>query len=363
MRCPVGRDVLEGYIDGELEPAQESELEAHLASCQECERKAHFVRTLKSAVRQRVSQEATPAGLRSRILQSLAPAAHTEPDESRWAAYVDGELPEAERLQLERQFAEIPDGQKRLDFQRRLKAALRDLLQQERTPELLRRRILKALSEIRPLSARSSGREWLRPALVAASVLVVSFLALMFPFVTPSQASPLIVAMGNDHDRCSQVGAGSGCKPDPLAMAQETFGRHPEMIDLPDRLAYYDARMCPFPTEASPDVLHVLYVDRQRGDAKVSFFGLPDPGENLPEQMTCRVEPRLFECRGFHAAAWKRNGWVYSLVGAMPARDLEELVHHSSYALERHYHRLLLGLRSRPSPHSFLPGRPLAAAY
>lgn len=61
---------LEAYLDGELDAAQQHELERHIADCYPCADRATFERRLRALV-QSSCLEAAPATLRQRILKHV----------------------------------------------------------------------------------------------------------------------------------------------------------------------------------------------------------------------------------------------------------------------------------------------------
>ena len=64
--------VLSTYLDGEAEPDQLAELEAHLQSCRSCTRDLERLRQLFSAI-QRLPEEALTRDLAPAVLRALSP--------------------------------------------------------------------------------------------------------------------------------------------------------------------------------------------------------------------------------------------------------------------------------------------------
>ncbi len=67
MSCQERRDLLHGYLDGELELAATLEIERHLQSCQSCARAYDNQRILRSAIRSSAPYYKAPALLRRRV--------------------------------------------------------------------------------------------------------------------------------------------------------------------------------------------------------------------------------------------------------------------------------------------------------
>ncbi len=72
MACELAGSVLHGYLDGELDAARSAEFELHLQSCGDCDETLKRQTSLRAALRMARLREASPPGLRSRILESLA---------------------------------------------------------------------------------------------------------------------------------------------------------------------------------------------------------------------------------------------------------------------------------------------------
>jgi anti-sigma factor (TIGR02949 family) len=69
MRCQEARDLLHGYLDGELDLPGAMEIERHFEDCPECSRAYQNQRILRSAIRSNAPYFKAPASLR----RSLAP--------------------------------------------------------------------------------------------------------------------------------------------------------------------------------------------------------------------------------------------------------------------------------------------------
>ncbi len=73
MSCREARDLLHGYLDGELELTAALEMERHLHGCQECTRAYESQRALRTAIRTHAPYFKAPASL-GRGLIARAPA-------------------------------------------------------------------------------------------------------------------------------------------------------------------------------------------------------------------------------------------------------------------------------------------------
>jgi mycothiol system anti-sigma-R factor len=77
MTCDELEAFLHPYLDGEFEPQERLELEAHLAACPPCARTLHEEARFREAFRQRMRagmEGAAPASLRARVQSSLLEA-------------------------------------------------------------------------------------------------------------------------------------------------------------------------------------------------------------------------------------------------------------------------------------------------
>jgi anti-sigma factor RsiW len=67
MTCDRIAELLSPHVDGELAPAERSEVDAHLAGCTSCSGQVASVRGLKHAIARLASREEPPGAVRSRI--------------------------------------------------------------------------------------------------------------------------------------------------------------------------------------------------------------------------------------------------------------------------------------------------------
>ena len=67
MSCEIGRSVLHGYFDGELDAAGAAEFEGHLLTCADCAAALKSQKSLRSSLQRAELHERAPAGLRLRL--------------------------------------------------------------------------------------------------------------------------------------------------------------------------------------------------------------------------------------------------------------------------------------------------------
>ncbi len=72
IRCSGVLAALPAYLDGELNPALRSRVDAHLAGCDWCERFGGSYAGVVSALRQQAGDGAVPEGVASRLRLRLA---------------------------------------------------------------------------------------------------------------------------------------------------------------------------------------------------------------------------------------------------------------------------------------------------
>lgn len=88
MECQVAQEILQFYVDGELDEDDRRELEDHLAQCGTCRTRADYERRFKAAIRARVPLEPAPASLRAQVEQVMdeRPAVRRLPRTLAWGA-------------------------------------------------------------------------------------------------------------------------------------------------------------------------------------------------------------------------------------------------------------------------------------
>jgi mycothiol system anti-sigma-R factor len=71
MNCEEAINLMDGYLDGELDPVSNQEIERHLRNCRRCEQAYEAQRTLVRAIGSAAPYYKAPAELRQRIQSSL----------------------------------------------------------------------------------------------------------------------------------------------------------------------------------------------------------------------------------------------------------------------------------------------------
>ncbi len=84
MNCQETNQVLDGYIDGELDLVKSLEVEQHLEQCPACAQKEKTLATVRATIQAAGLRFEPPAGLRLRIQSSLRDAVRSEPASRRW---------------------------------------------------------------------------------------------------------------------------------------------------------------------------------------------------------------------------------------------------------------------------------------
>jgi anti-sigma factor RsiW len=79
MSCQETRQLLDAYVDGELDLVRSLELERHLESCAECQARAMQLKELQSAVQTYSPYFPVPAGLEKRIRAQVRVPAEGQP--------------------------------------------------------------------------------------------------------------------------------------------------------------------------------------------------------------------------------------------------------------------------------------------
>src|SRR5262249_2996287 len=67
MTCQQATELHSSYVDGELEPRDRTEIEAHLAECASCRARVESTRRLKHAIARLAGSEEPPGAVRARI--------------------------------------------------------------------------------------------------------------------------------------------------------------------------------------------------------------------------------------------------------------------------------------------------------
>ena len=78
MKCASARELIEAYLDDELDPGLRAEIEDHLTSCSSCSETHARLRELQKDIRAQAPYYDSPAILEQRIQNALAQAAKSE---------------------------------------------------------------------------------------------------------------------------------------------------------------------------------------------------------------------------------------------------------------------------------------------
>jgi anti-sigma factor RsiW len=74
MNCDLATRCLDAFVDGELEPDIESELEEHLRKCQSCQSQTWEIREFRSQFRMQAPRFKAPTQLRANVLATISRA-------------------------------------------------------------------------------------------------------------------------------------------------------------------------------------------------------------------------------------------------------------------------------------------------
>src|SRR6266498_2413382 len=72
MNCTTARELIESYLDGELNPSHVAELLEHLSNCNACDEIEGRLRELQMNVRTQASRYDAPPDLQQRVRSALA---------------------------------------------------------------------------------------------------------------------------------------------------------------------------------------------------------------------------------------------------------------------------------------------------
>jgi anti-sigma factor RsiW len=78
MMCSPARELIESYLDGELEASRSAEIQDHLASCPDCSELKQRLEMLRAGIRGQAPYYEAPAHLQTRVLGALRPSVRTE---------------------------------------------------------------------------------------------------------------------------------------------------------------------------------------------------------------------------------------------------------------------------------------------
>ncbi len=278
-------------------------------------------------------------------------------------SYLDGESEPAFSSWFETHQMECARCRSLVHFHRNFKGMLRESMNSEKTPDLVRQRLLRALNDSTGVKTATGPsvawhrRPWVKPMLAAASLAAVSTAA--WVGLTQNSPHPYALAMSKDHTRCcSEVASreaqppkfGSVAPPAPLQnpgqLCKSKLGAEPTVAKFPT-LHECDVKMCPIQDHQA---LHLIYEDGDKN--MVSMFGLPENSEyggNLPDAAN-GIKPAMFAANDHNLAAWKKQGWVYSMVAAMPQDRLSHMAEQGTYTASMNSAWLAQNSMNQPYP-------------
>lgn len=278
-------------------------------------------------------------------------------------SYLDGESEPQFTAWFETHQTECARCRSLVHFHRNFKVMLRESMTSETTPDLVRQRLFRTLDGATGLktapSVSWSRRPWFKPMLAAASLAAVSTAA--WVGLTRNTPHPYALAMSNDHTRCCgemasrQAGQtppqfGSVAPPapqqNPGQLCKSKLGCEPTVAKFPT-LHQCEVKMCPIQEHPA---LHMIYQDGDKN--MVSMFGLPENsqfGSTLPDAAN-GIQPAMFAANNHNLAAWKKEGWVYSLVAQMPSDRLSQMAEQGTYTADMNASRLAFASHQQPYP-------------
>src|ERR1700674_2247645 len=71
MTCSPARELIEGYLDNELDANRAAEMQDHLATCPDCAELKHRLETLRNGIREQAPYYEAPAHLQMRVLSAV----------------------------------------------------------------------------------------------------------------------------------------------------------------------------------------------------------------------------------------------------------------------------------------------------
>jgi anti-sigma factor RsiW len=84
MTCAAARELIESYLDDELDPSLKAEIENHLTSCRSCAEQHARLRQLQMDIRTQAPHYDPPPRLERRVRAALAQAAKNETKSGAW---------------------------------------------------------------------------------------------------------------------------------------------------------------------------------------------------------------------------------------------------------------------------------------
>jgi anti-sigma factor RsiW len=236
---------------------------------------------------------------------------------------LDGVAEPAQKQAFEQRLQDDSECRREFDFYSNFKQLTRDSLSQEKCPDLVKARLMKALqAEVAPAPAAKPRSNWGLGWVAAAAAACFSFVALR-PADTSS--GPLALSLSQDHSRCCARPVQSQ-PADVQKLAEQNFGTALPEIAQVEHLQAYDVRLCQLPNPSQP-VIHMLCRDDQQ--RVISMYAMPS--NRCASLCGSHGSPRIFETQEARVASWEHKGWAYSLVSRVPQEELASLAGSCSY--------------------------------
>jgi anti-sigma factor RsiW len=242
----------------------------------------------------------------------------------RLAPYVDGELPGAERVAVERHLGACPPCRRAADAAsggravlRRCSASLRD----EPLPPGLKSRC-EALARQHARPAARGWTERLIPALAVVTLLLVTA-STLFALATRRSDTLLVQQLALDHSKCFRFFApehATGADPiETEAMLRERYGwdLHVPPSSASEGITLIGARRCLYAEGTLP---HVMY---RMGDADLSLFVLDGVRRRSGE----------ITALGHRSRIWAEGDTTYVLMSPAQGVDLDRAVRYVAQRL------------------------------
>lgn len=189
ISCEQISPLLSAYLDGELSQAERESVEWHLKECEVCRSELKELQEAKRFALQ-LSEVQPPLSLRQRIMARVEREKECQTVRPLIGAYLDEELTQAERRQVERHLTMCKDCHEELETEKKVREVLQ-ILPEVEPPLNLRARIYASI-ERKPLFLRRFAIGF--ATLAAAASLVLFFLPSHQAPTSPQTPRTVIVA-------------------------------------------------------------------------------------------------------------------------------------------------------------------------
>jgi mycothiol system anti-sigma-R factor len=245
--------------------------------------------------------------------------------------YIDNELDEAERAELETHLSECSSCRTQVEFHLRLKQEIKTQIAAERAPEALRSRILGALSEETALRkpAPVSPRSRIARASLAAAAAAATILLLVLPGFTIAPAAsdqlPVIKQTVDWHRGDFPL----DIQTSDSVQASRWFR---DKVDFPVRLPRFDvgrARLIGARLANVQDRRAVYALYEVDGGQRVSVMMFHGDGLTIPSDKIKTIADHdiaLMRSHGFDVAVLQDQGITYTFTSDLPDADFVSLM-------------------------------------